>query len=239
MKFFRKIRKSLILEGGLKRYTAYAIGEILLIMIGVLLACQVSKWNENRNNKRAETIYYQNIKRQLIEDKGLISRNIEYNDRYLVQFRKAVGIIETKDLSQADTLAAYALNLFRYSDFHRVNNIYETLLQSGQLKLIQNNNILEELQRLEESYVYINKMEDIHFDVIKLIAIPDLIKYLDFQTVQIERPEELYQFEFKNRFSMMMEIMREKDEVYDRTIYKINKIIALIDNELAPDRVSK
>ena len=236
MKFFRKIRKTLILEGGLKKYMGYAIGEILLIMIGVLLAFQVSKWNENRNNQKAETLYYQNIKRQLIEDKGLISRNVEYNDRYLVQFRKAVGIIEAEEVSKADTLAAYALNLFRYSDFHRVNNIYETLLQSGQLKLIRNNTILEELQRLEESYVYINKMEDIHFDVIKLIAIPDLIQYVDFQTLEIEKPDKLYKFEFKNRFSMMMEIMQEKDEVYKWTIHKIDQIIALIDEELGEEK---
>ena len=56
LKFFRRVRLKLIDEGNQKRYLVYAIGEILLVMIGILLALQVNNWNEGRKNYKGETI---------------------------------------------------------------------------------------------------------------------------------------------------------------------------------------
>ena len=55
LKFFRRIRRKLIDEQNLKRYLIYAIGEILLVMIGILLALQVNNWNEQKKNKKKES----------------------------------------------------------------------------------------------------------------------------------------------------------------------------------------
>ncbi len=48
--FFRKIRKQLLTENKFSKYLLYAIGEIALVMIGILLALQVNDWNENKKN---------------------------------------------------------------------------------------------------------------------------------------------------------------------------------------------
>lgn len=48
--FFRKIRKGLLTKNNFSKYLLYAIGEIALVMIGILLALQVNNWNENRKN---------------------------------------------------------------------------------------------------------------------------------------------------------------------------------------------
>ena len=53
IKFFRKIRHSLIMENKTSKYLKYAIGEIALVMIGILLALQVNNWNEQRKNNSA------------------------------------------------------------------------------------------------------------------------------------------------------------------------------------------
>ena len=56
IKFFRKIRQNLLSEGKTGKYFKYAIGEILLVMIGILLALQVNNWNEERKLKRTEIL---------------------------------------------------------------------------------------------------------------------------------------------------------------------------------------
>jgi len=50
LKFFRRIRQKLIDGGNMKRYLIYAIGEILLVVIGILIALQINNWNEKRQN---------------------------------------------------------------------------------------------------------------------------------------------------------------------------------------------
>jgi len=64
LKFFRKIRQKLLNEGNLKRYLIYAIGEILLVVIGILIALQINNWNEARKNRKYEKEYIN----RLIED---------------------------------------------------------------------------------------------------------------------------------------------------------------------------
>ncbi|TYA56024.1 hypothetical protein FVF61_07000 [Formosa maritima] len=65
IKFFRKIRQNLFMENKtgkstlpVGRYLKYAIGEIVLVVIGILIALQINNWNENRKNKIAEADYY-------------------------------------------------------------------------------------------------------------------------------------------------------------------------------------
>ena len=48
LRFFRYIRQTLLEQGKMKKYVLYALGEILLVMVGILLALQVSNWNEGR-----------------------------------------------------------------------------------------------------------------------------------------------------------------------------------------------
>ena len=58
IKFFRHIRQRLLSEGKTGKYFKYAIGEIILVVIGILIALQINNWNENRKNKVAEADYY-------------------------------------------------------------------------------------------------------------------------------------------------------------------------------------
>ena len=54
IKFFRTIRQKLLSEGNTGKYLKYAIGEILLVVIGILIALQVNTWNEKRKLKSGD-----------------------------------------------------------------------------------------------------------------------------------------------------------------------------------------
>ena len=66
--FFRRIRQKLLTEGRLSKYLVYAIGEIALVMIGILLALQVNNWNEQRHEDKKEVQLLHAIKAALLSD---------------------------------------------------------------------------------------------------------------------------------------------------------------------------
>src|SRR5665811_200014 len=68
IKFFRKIRQNLLTENKFSKYLIYAIGEIVLVVIGILIALSINNWNENSINKRLETNYLIRISKDLEND---------------------------------------------------------------------------------------------------------------------------------------------------------------------------
>ena len=61
IKFFRSIRKKLLSENRFSKYLLYAIGEIILVMIGILLALQVNNWNNERIEQAKEQVLLKNL----------------------------------------------------------------------------------------------------------------------------------------------------------------------------------
>mgnify|MGYP000241732914 CR=1 FL=1 len=81
IKFFRRIRQNLIMENKTSKYFKYAIGEIILVVIGILIALQINNWNENRKINSQETVYLQDLKNDFTFDietlQGRVTDNIE------------------------------------------------------------------------------------------------------------------------------------------------------------------
>jgi hypothetical protein len=68
IKFFRKIRQNLLMENKTGKYFKYAIGEIILVVIGILIALQINNWNENRKNNSKVNTYLNNMIQDLTTD---------------------------------------------------------------------------------------------------------------------------------------------------------------------------
>jgi hypothetical protein len=79
IKFFRKIRQNLLSEGKTGKYLKYAFGEIILVVIGILIALQINNWNESRKEKALE-------KKVLVELKKCLKNN--YNEMFLDSLRR-------------------------------------------------------------------------------------------------------------------------------------------------------
>jgi hypothetical protein len=232
MKLFRGIRQSLINEGNLKKYLLYAVGEILLVMIGISLAFQVSNWDNNRIKKNAENQYYQSVRAQIADDKENIRGQKDYNNHYMTEYIYANKIIENNDRSKLDTLGHIIRNLLRYSDFDKQGNIYETMVNSGQINLLKNYKIVNGVRELEEMYIYINRMENIHYDAMMNYTGPVIKSVLKFSTEEIEKPDDVFTYEFQNLIIILLQVMEEKDRTYDQAINEIDLISKLIDEEL-------
>jgi len=230
--YLRKIRKDLIKEGNLKRYLTYAAGEVIIVVIGILLALYVNNWNQERTENKLELQYYQSIKDQLNEDFNTLNGEIAYNQNFLNQFSFAKKLILLNDKSKIDSLGKITLNMVRFSDFRRKSNIYLTLVNSGEIVLIRNNKITEKLQSLEENYTYINRLEENHASIIFSQIIPVITQIIQFDPIKIMDMNFLFSYKFQNSFDLLIVLMIEKMDVYKQAQNEIVSIIKLIDKEL-------
>ena len=85
IKFFRKIRQNLLIENKTGKYFKYAIGEIILVVIGILIALQINNWNENRKAQKQETQIYTEIKSDLLQTRNDINKQFLSIKKYLNQ----------------------------------------------------------------------------------------------------------------------------------------------------------
>lgn len=220
------------MEGNLKRYLTYAMGEIIIVVIGILLALYLNNWNQERAEKKLVLQYYQNIKNQLNEDLTTLKGEVKYNQNFLNQFSFAKKLILLNDKSKIDTLGKITLNMVRFSDFRRKSNIYQTLVNSGEIVIINNNKITEKLQGLEENYAYINRLEENHASIILSQIIPEIRQVIQFDPLKVVDMSSFFSYKFQNSFDILIVLMIEKMDSYKQAQNEIISTIELIDKEL-------
>lgn len=231
MKIFRILRKQLVFSSNGAKYFKYAIGEIILIVIGILVALQINNWNTNRIEKQEERQIYLQIKNKIEDDKTELEKTNNFNKYLSQQSEKANTLISNKNYGAIDTLAFLAIQLSQYSDFQRNGKLHENLINSGDIKILKNEYIISQLQNLELTYNSVNKLEDIHWEVIIKELSPELKGVINYSNLEVVEPDKLYAVEMQNLFFESIYLTKSKDSIYRKAIKEINNIIALIDAE--------
>ena len=158
IKFFRKIRQNLLSEGKTVKYLKYAIGEIILVVIGILIALQINNWNESKKNNKLVS----NYKKGLIENLKKDSLNVS---DVLFRVREDLEKIEeyeervSKSKKPLDTIvkiARYEFNFIIALNYNFENDTYQVLNSTGHLGLFDNDLIkeLNELNNLQKKSIF-------------------------------------------------------------------------------------
>ena len=153
IKFFRKIRQNLISEGKTMNYLKYAIGEILLVIIGILIALSINNWNENRKLKIEEH-------NSLIDLRSEVASNIEALTKTIASHQKSYdGAKKIKDLFN-DRVAFDNMtdSIFHSIYFEMLSNatfdpklgILKSLISSGKINTLSNKELLYSISSLED-----------------------------------------------------------------------------------------
>jgi len=230
----KKMREDLLKEGKLIKYLTYAAGEIIIVVTGIIVALYLNNWNHERDNNKQEIQYYQSLKNQLSEDLNTLIDVMGYDQSHLNQFVYAKKSILLNDESKIDTLGKIAMNMVKYGDFRRKSNIYQTLVNSGEIIIINNKKIKEKLESLEQDYMYINRLEENHATIVFSLIIPDLRQVIRFDPLKVEDQRAFFSYQFLNNFDALIILMAEKMEAYTQAKNEIISTIELIDKEL-PD----
>ena len=135
IKLFRKIRQDLLSKGKTGKYLKYAIGEIILVVIGILIALQINNWNENRKNKIAEADYYCRILDDFEITEKLINESLQGITNRIGISKKIIVDLNKTPNNKSEILNDF-LNTLRQNVFVPSNIAFEDLTSSGNLKLI-------------------------------------------------------------------------------------------------------
>ena len=141
--FFRRIRKGLLEGGRTSKYLLYAIGEILLVMIGILLALQVNNWKENKIARKAEKVMLIEIEESLQADITDLNFNIDVITKMTTGLEIIENHIEVKS-SYHDSLAQHFGRLSTLVGFYPNSTIFESLKSAG-MELISSDSLRTEI----------------------------------------------------------------------------------------------
>lgn len=228
---FNKIIKKLRAQHGIPFYLLLGSGEVLLIVVGILLALQFDNWDKDQEYRKIEQQYYQDLITQLKEDKRTLLSQINYSDAHRLKHLTTLDIVTTDDTSRSSELAKSAMELKNYSDFRRRSTLYQTLVSSGDIKHIQNKTLISMLQNLESEYNYIERIEGTHRKIIVESIVPEfLLKGIRITDLSLVTPELLYSYQFENIVILTMFLIDEKTGIYRSAIKQIDNILTEIEN---------
>lgn len=146
IKFFRHIRQRLVNENKFSKYLLYAIGEIILVVIGILIALQINNWNEARKNNITESDYYCRLLEDFELDRQNIKRLSEESD-YKIRKSKELLLELPKKQKPIEYLIDEYIQALRTNAFVPSKVTILDITSSGKLNLIKNDSLKKTLIR--------------------------------------------------------------------------------------------
>ncbi|MGB6037693.1 MAG: DUF6090 family protein [Cryomorphaceae bacterium] len=139
IKFFRHIRQRMIKENRVSKYMLYAIGEIVLVVIGILIALQINNWNEDRKIRKSEQEILTNLKSELILNRDRLDKTQQLHHMEYDAGVQLLNLFNT-DVSTIPVIKLDSiLTVFEMAHTVEANDGYiKSLLSSGKIDHIQN-----------------------------------------------------------------------------------------------------
>lgn len=140
IKFFRKTRQKLLAEKKVGRYLAYAIGEIVLVVIGILIALAINNANQRNIDSKNEKTYLMGLREEFNTSKVKLMELMSVNNSNIEGARKLLALTNLQDsVPSENELSKLLFNTF-VSDiaFNPNNSLLNEIINSGNLKNISN-----------------------------------------------------------------------------------------------------
>jgi len=157
IKFFRKIRQRLLTENKFRNYMLYAIGEILLVVIGILIALQVNNWNERKNEQEKIKKFAMSLVQDLENDVKMVDTIQYVANQIALRIDSLSHYIRDKEINEISNLELVCLSwmkLYRPYSWNRVT--LDELKNSGSLQLIKNNELSKKIVEYDAFTVHMD-----------------------------------------------------------------------------------
>lgn len=163
IKFFRQIRQKLIIKNKMSKYFTYALGEIVLVVIGILIALQINNWNEERKLRLYETQLLKQLKVDLERNSKDLKLNIRLQKNIIESSEIVLQHIHKK-LPYNDSLKKHFGNTVLWTKLVVNEGAYKTIESKG-LDLISDLKLRDLIFRIYEGNLnWLQQMENIIID---------------------------------------------------------------------------
>ena len=159
----RKIRRSLIDSGSVRKYLFYSIGEIALVVIGILIALQINDWNSERVNRNLEKQYLNRLLTDIRNDAEVIEFNLNGINKKKEDLRKVRALLDGEvqaDQDELRVLLSASDNFYNLKE-DRLIATFQELLSTGNLQLIRNVSLRDKIvlyySRWDQQMVRVNE----------------------------------------------------------------------------------
>lgn len=222
-----------------KKKAIYAIGEVLLILIGVFLGLQADRINENRKDSEREKLILTDIKNDLVESKSELNEDINFNKFSITQLEEINSILINPKSYENDIINPLAL-ITEWKSPYLTSIAYQTF-KGEELGLIKNQKLKKRIIRLNE--VDMNSLskdyDEIEMYFTREIVWPLLIRKMkpitNNQNYDI-RPKNFMKLkkddEFKMMINSLIQLRKKGVELMENCDKEISVAIKLIDKEL-------
>ena len=236
IKFFRKIRYDLMEKNKTGKYLKYALGEIILVVIGILIALTINNWNENRKLHNQEIIYLNNLKNDINIQIQMLDVYIDFEDIIIDQTKDIIKHYELNDgFYNMDSIFPKLNDLTIRWTFSNANTTLMQMLNSDQINIIQNRQLKEELIKYNQQIDFFAKNTNINntnlvdnFTTRTFIDIGSYALYALSDRMVKKSSNDFYPFiinkvtdkELKNTSTILINEPKNKLELINKVVYR-------------------
>jgi hypothetical protein len=246
IKFFRKIRHRLLSQNKISRYFLYAIGEIILVVIGILIALQINTWNQDRINNKEEERILKAISAELKLSKFLFTMGADVQDDVMSSAKSLLGRMQNREVDREAIEKELSALTGRWLS-GTPTSIYDALIGSGELKIISSEELRNELASLKSDQEFLRLFEEIQVRFVDEKLNPFLNKYINRGAVRSHATEIsgievlpiqssykplMESNEFANILVELMEHTFRLVRNYDRLVAGLDRIEGLINDKI-------
>jgi len=183
IKFFRKIRQNMIKENRVSKYMLYAIGEIVLVVIGILIALSINNWNSERVNRKQEKEYLSRLvidlekdldnlqstfkiyQHKLILGKIVVDKLGDNNSEFLLThsaYQDALESLNTNDdWMPPEQFGSKLFWILALQLFNQTRVTFDEMIATGKIEIIQNQNLRTLIQEYYPKAVDFQNFQDV------------------------------------------------------------------------------
>jgi hypothetical protein len=202
IKFFRHIRQRMIKENRVSKYLLYAIGEIMLVVIGILIALQINNWNDGRLQRNEERKLREDLYSEFEQNLKVLEHDITRIERVQEAQKGFLGLIRSESYTTAgqnpDSLLKIAMG---HPTWNPSLMVLDDLRNSGKLAVLDHQKIKQHLY--DWNMFYTDYLEDIKMSE---YVLQELYSYInDHGDLLLLDDESAYLFDGNTNHKMMME----------------------------------